>query len=145
MASPCTGAMLLNVNLPEMRGSVMAMYSVLDDLSKGVGTFFVSMLTLCVGGRAVAYQLALLVWVFTGLALMCAWYTCDEDERQMRKHLDEAAKELTVLASKHRAQEAIRDKSHAAGEAHSALRLLHARGEGRRPLHSTGGCGGNGF
>mmetsp|Transcript_24845 Transcript_24845/g.65501 ORF Transcript_24845/g.65501 Transcript_24845/m.65501 type:complete len:469 (+) Transcript_24845:170-1576(+) len=68
LASPCTGAMLLNVNLPETRGSVMAMYSVLDDLSKGFGTLFVSMIVRLCGGRAVAYQISLLLWVGTGAA-----------------------------------------------------------------------------
>lgn len=120
MASACTGAMLLNVNLPEMRGTVMAMYSVLDDLSKGFGTLFVAMLCRLVGGRAVAYQLSLLLWVFTGVALLYTYYTYDEDEAAMRKNLDEAAKESMVLMSKHRAQQAIRDRAKAAGAAHFA-------------------------
>lgn len=120
MASACTGAMLLNVNLPEMRGSVMAMYSVLDDLSKGFGTVFVSMIVPLVGGRAMAYQLSLFLWVFTGVALLYTWYTYDEDEDAMRKNLDEAAKESIVLMSKQRAQEAIRDRAKAAGAAHMA-------------------------
>merc|ERR1719424_1046402 len=118
MASACTGAMLLNVNLPEMRGSVMAMYSVLDDLSKGFGTLFVSMIVRLVGGRAVAYQLSLLIWVFTGVALLYTYYTYEEDEAAMRKNLDDAAQEAMVLMSKHRAQQNIRDRAKAAGAAH---------------------------
>merc|ERR1719183_1140599 len=105
MGSACTGAMLLNVNLPEMRGSVMAMYSVLDDLSKGFGTLFVSMIVRLVGGRAIAYQLSLLLWVFTGVALLYTWHTYEEDEAAMRKNLDEAAQESKVLMSKARAQQ----------------------------------------
>lgn len=123
MASACTGAMLLNVNLPEMRGSVMAMYSVLDDLSKGFGTLFVSMIVRVVGGRALAYQLSLLLWVATGIALSYTWYTYDEDEAAMRKNLDEAAQEAMVVASKMRAQQAIRDRAKAAGAAHFALKV----------------------
>lgn len=126
MASPCTGAMLLNVNLPESRGSVVAMYSVLDDLSKGFGTLFISMIVRLVGGRAVAYQISLLLWVFTGIALLHAWYTYDEDEQQMRKHLDEAAMESMVLISKQRAQSAIRDRAKRAGEAHFAQKKVLA-------------------
>jgi len=118
MASACTGAMLLNVNLPEMRGSVMALYSVLDDLSKGFGTLFVSMIVRIVGGRAIAYQLSLLLWVFTGVALLYTYHTYEEDENAMRKNLDEAAKESMVLVSKQRAQQAIRDRAKAAGAAH---------------------------
>lgn len=129
LASACTGAMLLNVNLPEMRGSVMAMYSVLDDLSKGFGTLFVSMIVRLVGGRAIAYQLSLLLWVFTGAALLYTWHTYDEDEAAMRKNLDEAAKESMVLMSKQRAQQAIRDRAKAAGAAHFASRGDKPKGE----------------
>jgi len=129
MASPCTGAMLLNVNLPEMRGSIMAMYSVLDDLAKGFGTFFIAMIVRLVGGRAVAYQLSLLIWIFTGVALLYTWYTYEADEQLMRQHLDEAALESMVLVSKQRAQQAIRDRAKAAGEAHFAQRSLGVRSE----------------
>lgn len=133
MASPCTGAMLLNVNLPETRGSVMAMYSVLDDLSKGFGTLFVSVIVRMVGCRSVAYQISLLLWVFTGVALCYTYYTYDEDEEQMSKYLDEAAMESMVLLSKQRAQNAIRDRSKAAGEAHFAQKNLGARREQLTP------------
>lgn len=120
MGSPCTGAMLLNVNLPETRGSVMALYSVLDDVSKGFGTLFVSMLVSLVGGRAVAYQISLLLWVLTGVALLYTHHTYGEDEQQMRKHLDEAAMESMLLHSRLKAQAAIRDRAKAAGAAHAA-------------------------
>merc|ERR1719181_1531291 len=132
MGSACTGAMLLNVNLPEMRGSVMAMYSVLDDLSKGFGTLFISMIVRLVGGRAVAYQLSLLLWVFTGVAFLYTWYTIEEDEAAMKKNLDEAAKESMVLVSKQRAQQAIRDRAKAAGAAHFAAKSEKPRGEPQR-------------
>merc|ERR550537_786795 len=128
MGSACTGAMLLNVNLPEMRGSVMAMYSVLDDLSKGFGTLFVSMIVRLVGGRAIAYQLSLLLWVFTGVALLYTWFTYEEDEAAMRKNLDEAAKESMVLMSKQRAQQAIKDRAKAAGAAHFASKTTKPKG-----------------
>merc|ERR1719206_1063545 len=128
MGSACTGAMLLNVNLPEMRGSVMAMYSVLDDLSKGFGTLFISMIVRIVGGRSIAYQLSLLLWVFTGIALLYTWDTYGEDEAAMRKNLDEAAKEAMVLLSKQKAQEAIRDRAKAAGAAHFASKTTKPKG-----------------
>jgi predicted MFS family arabinose efflux permease len=121
MASPCTGAMLLNVNLPETRGSVMAMYSVLDDLSKGFGTLFVSMIVHLVGGRAVAYQMSLLLWAGTGVAMLLTYYTYEHDEDTMRRNLEESAAEAIVSASKHRAQQAVRDRARAAGEAHRAF------------------------
>lgn len=118
MASPCTGAMLLNVNPPEMRGTIMAMYSVLDDLSKGFGTLFVSFIVRLVGGRGVAYQISLLMWVATGVTLLYTFFTYDEDEQQMRNNLDQTAWESMVLMSKQRAQQAVHDRAKACGEAH---------------------------
>jgi hypothetical protein len=132
MASPCTGAMLLNVNLPQTRGSIMALYSVLDDLSKGFGTLFVSMIVRIVGGRAVAYQISLLLWIITGICLFFTAHTYDEDEEQMRKNLDEAAMEAMVLHSRQRAQEAIRVRAKAAGEAHAALSSAKASSSAHR-------------
>lgn len=135
MASPGTGAMLLNVNLPETRGSVVALYSVLDDLSKGFGTLFVSMIVPLVGGRAWAYQFSLMLWVFTGVALLYTWYTLEDDERQMRRHLDEAAMESMVHLSKQRAQQAVKDHAKRAGQAHFAESSNSiAAHRGRRPF-----------
>mmetsp|Transcript_27083 Transcript_27083/g.50902 ORF Transcript_27083/g.50902 Transcript_27083/m.50902 type:complete len:577 (-) Transcript_27083:38-1768(-) len=130
MASACSGAMLLNVNLPEMRGPVMAMYTVLDDVAKGFGTLFVSMIVPLVGGRAVAYQLSLLLWVFTGIALLYTWHTYEEDEQQMRQNLDEAARESVVLQSKQLAQAKVRERAKAAGAAHFAHSQLTKQCQG---------------
>mmetsp|Transcript_107331 Transcript_107331/g.308882 ORF Transcript_107331/g.308882 Transcript_107331/m.308882 type:complete len:519 (+) Transcript_107331:200-1756(+) len=119
MASPCTGAILLNVNLPESRGSVIAMYAVLDDVSKGFGAISVSALAHLTGGRALAYQLSLLIWVFTGAALLCAWRSYDADEQRMRAQLEEATVESMVIASKHQVfcEPATKDNIHQYGAA----------------------------
>lgn len=118
VASAGTGAMLLNVNLPETRGSVVALYAVLDDVSKGLGALFISFIAPLVGGRAVAYQFSLLFWVLCGAALLLTWVTYDEDERKMKEHLEEVAMECMVRVSKQNARQAIRRCAKAAGEAH---------------------------
>merc|ERR1719420_1854970 len=118
LSSACSGAMLLNVNLPETRGSIVALYSVLDDVSKGFGTLFVAMIIPWVGGRAVAYQLSLILWVITGAAFLLSYSTYDEDELQMKRNLDEAAMESMVHLSKQRASQAVRDCAKAAGQTH---------------------------
>lgn len=118
LSSACSGAMLLNVNLPETRGSIVAMYSVLDDVSKGFGTLFVAMIIPFVGGRAFAYQLSLILWVVTGAAFLLTYRTYDEDENQMKKNLDEAAMESMVHLSKQRASQAVKEHAKAAGQTH---------------------------
>ncbi|KAF4667914.1 hypothetical protein FOL46_002267 [Perkinsus olseni] len=83
------GAILLNVNPPQHRGTVFAVYSVLDDLSKGVGTLFVSLLIPYTGGRAVAYQFTLVVWLVCGLLLIPVVNSLQEDELYMQRTLRE--------------------------------------------------------
>ncbi|EER02123.1 conserved hypothetical protein [Perkinsus marinus ATCC 50983] len=83
------GAILLNVNPPQHRGTIFAIYSVLDDLSKGVGTLFVSLLIPYTGGRALAYQFTLVVWLVCGLLLIPVVSSLQEDELYMQRTLRE--------------------------------------------------------
>lgn len=125
MASPGLGAMLLNVNLPEARGTIFAFYSVLDDVSKGFGTLFISWLVPVFGGRAMAYQIALILWIFCGFAMIPTWWTFGDDEVSMKKALDEAAYESMVRSSKQKAHIAVSSKSKIAAEACCKPRILH--------------------
>lgn len=117
MAVPGLGAMLLNVNLPETRGTMCALYSVLEDLSKGVGSYVVTMIAEAVGGRAVAYQICLLLWIFPGVALFQAIKSFGADEEAMRRRLDDMAGEALIRASKSKARSEIGKLSKAAAEA----------------------------
>merc|ERR1719424_2785293 len=118
VATAGNGAMLLNVNLPEIRGSMAALYSVLDDVSKGLGVVVISAIVPYCGGRAVAYQLSLALWVISGVALLVALKTYKEDERRMKEYLEEVAMECMVRISKRNAQQAIKRSCKAAGEVH---------------------------
>merc|ERR1719399_231739 len=118
IASAGNGAMLLNVNLPEIRGYIAALYSVLDDVSKGLGVVVISALVPYCGGRAVAYQLSLILWLVCGVALLLALKTYEEDERRMKEYLEEVAMECMVRISKRNAQQAIKRCAKAAGEVH---------------------------
>jgi MFS family permease len=117
MAVPGLGAMLLNVNLPETRGTMCALYSVLEDLSKGVGSYIVTLIAEAVGGRPVAYQICLLLWILPGVAMFEAIKTFETDEEAMRKRLDEMAGEALIRASKNKARSEIGKLSKAAAEA----------------------------
>lgn len=118
VASAGNGAMLLNVNLPEIRGYIAALYSVLDDVSKGLGVVVISALIPYCGGRAVAYQLSLILWMVCGVALLLSLKTYEEDESKMKEYLEEVAMECMVRISKRNAQQAIRRSCKAAGEVH---------------------------
>jgi MFS family permease len=118
LASAGSGAMLLNVNLPEIRGYIAALYSVLDDVSKGLGVLVISALIPFCGGRAAAYQYSLLLWLICGVALLLALKTYEEDEKRMKEYLEEVAMECMVRISKRNAQQAIKRCAKAAGEVH---------------------------
>lgn len=122
VAIPGMGAMLLNVNLPETRGTMCALYSVLEDLSKGVGSYVVAMMVPLVGGRATAYQLCLLLWVIPGLALFQSTKSFGADEEAMRRRLDEMAGEAIIRAQKLKARSEIGKLAKAAAEAMTSRR-----------------------
>jgi MFS family permease len=117
MPVPGLGAMLLNVNLPETRGTMCALYSVLEDLSKGVGTYVVAFLVAAVGGRPVAYQTMLLLWIIPGIALFQAVGSFRTDEETMRRRLDEQAGEAVIKMAKQKALSQIGKYSRSASEA----------------------------
>ena len=117
MAIPGMGAMLLNINLPETRGTMCALYSVLEDFSKGLGSYLVAMMVPLVGGRAIAYQLCLLLWVIPGIALFQSIKSFGADEEAMRRRLDEMAGEAVIRASKNKAKAEIGRLSKAAAQA----------------------------
>ena len=117
MAITGMGAMLLNINLPETRGTMCALYSVLEDLSKGVGSYVVAMMVPLVGGRPVAYQLCLLLWVIPGVALFQSIKSFGADEEAMRRRLDEMAGEAVIRIQKNKAKSEIGKHSKAAAEA----------------------------
>ncbi len=122
MAVPGLGAMLLNVNLPETRGTMCALYSVLEDFSKGVGSYVVAMLVPLVGGRPIAYQLMLLLWVIPALGLFQAIKSFGADEDALRRRLDELASEAIIRMTKQKAQAQIGKVSRAAAEAMTSIR-----------------------
>ena len=122
MAVPGLGAMLLNINLPETRGTMCALYSVLEDFSKGMGSYLVAMVVPLVGGRPVAYQLFLVLWIASGLALFESTKSFAQDEEAMRRRLDEIAGEAVIRASKKLAQSQIGKYSKAAAEVMSRRR-----------------------
>ncbi|KAL8438696.1 hypothetical protein Efla_005234 [Eimeria flavescens] len=69
------GAVLLNVNTAEVRGTICAIYSVLDDISKAMGTVVASLLGALVGSRA--------LWLLSAAALLAASVTYAADEARV--------------------------------------------------------------
>lgn len=90
ITGPNVRAMLLNVNAPETRGSVLALFNLADDLGKGFGPAVISLLIAQLG-RALAFDIATLFWVLCALALFGMARTFPRDEATLRARLRQVA------------------------------------------------------
>lgn len=75
---PNVRAILLNVNPPETRGSMFAVYSQIDDVGKGGGPALVAVFIVSMG-RRVAFNVAFSFWFVCGILLACITFTIDHD------------------------------------------------------------------
>lgn len=90
MTSSNVRAILLNVNAPETRGSIFALYTLFDDLGRGFGPFIISRLILVLG-RERAFHAANLMWVVCAVLLFVMARTFPRDEAALTARLRERA------------------------------------------------------
>ena len=78
----------LNVNKPEVRGTVFGIFCIMDDVGKGFGPVIAAAL---VGpmGRVRAFNICIWMWLLCGLVLMAIGCTLTRDERRMQMQLAE--------------------------------------------------------
>ena len=88
MTGPNIRAMLLNVNPPETRGTIFAVFTLADDVGKGLGPAVISLLILAVG-RLLAFNIATLFWLVCGMILLWLVRVYPSDEEQLRLTLKE--------------------------------------------------------
>jgi len=88
-----TKAIILNVNAPETRGSVFALYNLVDDLGKGFGPVVISLLIVAFG-RGLAFNIANLFWVICGILLFCVVPVFPKDEARLNELMRERAKRM---------------------------------------------------
>jgi predicted MFS family arabinose efflux permease len=80
MAAANLRTMLMNVNLPESRGSVFAFYNLADDLGKGLGPVVIVQMIHLLGGRTQAFTGAVLMWAAAALLMFVLIRTFPRDE-----------------------------------------------------------------
>jgi len=83
-------AMLVNVNLPEARGSMSALYNIVDDLGRGFGPFFVSLIIMAMG-RESAFIITPFFWVPCALIFFLIGRTLPGDVAALDRTLKERA------------------------------------------------------
>jgi MFS family permease len=93
VTGPNIYAMVLNVNVPETRGSIFSIFNLVDALGKGFGPVIISALILRFG-RLQAFNIANLFWLACGLLLFLTVFTFERDEARLRKRLEEKAREM---------------------------------------------------
>jgi len=90
IAAPNVRAILLNVNAPETRGSIFALYNLTDDLGKGFGPVIISQL-IVLFGRVMAFNITNFFWVICGIVFLMIAFTYPKDEAKLNKLLAERA------------------------------------------------------
>ena len=71
--------MLLNVSLPETRGTIFAIQNLVDELGKGVGPYIVSQIIVGLGSRANGLAVAALMFLPAGLFQFGMAYFIERD------------------------------------------------------------------
>jgi len=87
-------AMLINVNLPEARGSMSSLYNIVDDLGRGFGPFIVSQIIVAFG-RQQAFVITPFFWIPCALIFFLIAFTLPKDVEALETVLKERAKNLT--------------------------------------------------
>jgi len=83
LTGPNVHACVLNVNTPDLRGTAYAVYTLSDDLGKGIGPWLVAVLIKAFG-RETAFNLGIsLGFFFCGLFLLLQFFTLERDERRV--------------------------------------------------------------
>ncbi len=93
VTGPNIYAMVLNVNLPETRGSIFSIFNLVDALGKGFGPVIISALILSFG-RVRAFNIANLFWLLCGLLLLLTVFTFEKDEARLKEKLEARAREM---------------------------------------------------
>lgn len=77
--------------IPEIRGSAFAVFTLSDDIGKGLGpALVVVMISACGGNRREAFNIVVLFWLFCGTLLTCLALTVVKDEETVHSQVTES-------------------------------------------------------
>jgi MFS family permease len=82
LTGPNLKAILMNVNVAQLRGAVFTFAYIFDSISKGLAPALISMAVARVGSRQAVFSVALLGWVASGLIIMCISRCVARDEAE---------------------------------------------------------------
>ncbi len=93
--APNIKAITLNVNSPETRGSILSMSNLFDSLGNGFGPAFISLFIIAFG-RMVAFNIANLFWIASGLLQILMFFTFAGDEQRLAALMKEKARAMSA-------------------------------------------------
>lgn len=79
IGGPLMRMLLLNITLPETRGTAFAFLSLVDDLGRGVGPYLVSVLIVAAGSRTAGIFIGYIFWIPCGLTMLAIMFTLKRD------------------------------------------------------------------
>jgi MFS family permease len=80
---PIIKAILQNVIGSDARGQAFAMFNTFDDFGRGLGPYFVAQLISSMGNRRQAFNVAVVGWIFSGLLVLCTFFTIKRDQDKL--------------------------------------------------------------
>lgn len=87
-------AVLMDVNVPENRGTIFSIFNLADDLGKGLGPFVIGSILAVLFGRVLAYNIAVGMWIFCGVIWLFLIKIFPKDEEALKKILAMRAQSL---------------------------------------------------
>jgi hypothetical protein len=139
LCAPHTGtnvrAVLIGVNAPETRGTVFAIFNLMDGLGKGLGPAAVASLIES-HGRLYAFNVSLSMWLLCGALLACIALTLGADERALQLRLARARNAAQADGEEHEEEAAVGgggDGRGGGGGGEGALELQRLRGAESAP------------
>lgn len=89
--------LLINVTLPETRGTAFAFQSLFDDLGRGIGPFAISLLIVAAGSRQEGIFIGYTGWIPCGFVMLCIVFTLRGDIRKNEEELLDSRERRTSL------------------------------------------------
>eukprot|EP01038_Epipyxis_sp_PR26KG_P009500 gene9500-12798_t len=97
---PNVRAILQNVCLPEVRGTAFAVFTLTDDVGKGLGPAFVVLFIKAFNGnRRVAFSIITLFWIICGFMLLSLTWTITYDENVVQESIRSSVMTQQMLFS----------------------------------------------
>mmetsp|Transcript_13446 Transcript_13446/g.15633 ORF Transcript_13446/g.15633 Transcript_13446/m.15633 type:complete len:401 (+) Transcript_13446:639-1841(+) len=89
------GPLLLHTTIPETRGSAFAIKSLVDEIGRGIGPYFVSRLIVTAGSRETGLAVATVMWIPCGMVMLAIIFFIERDMNRTEEEILEHSKAIS--------------------------------------------------